>query len=85
MVALIVALHFFPMPAIFGRTIDYYLGSVMLVAAIAGLVLAAQAADWQVVWAVTGAGGAMVTSAYGGYLVWYARRILSGYESVIAA
>lgn len=48
-VALVVALHFYPMPAIFGRTIDYYLGTAMLVAAVIGFVLAAQGADWQVV------------------------------------
>ncbi|MER3395153.1 MAG: hypothetical protein RIA38_09325, partial [Microcella pacifica] len=41
-VALIVAVHFFPMPAIFGRTIDYYLGAVMLVVAGIGLYLAGQ-------------------------------------------
>ena len=47
-IALIVALHFFPMPAIFGRTIDYCLGTVMLIAANVGLYLASQSSiSWQ--------------------------------------
>ena len=47
-VALIVGLHFFPMPVIFGRTIDYYLGTVMLMVANVGLYLASQSSiSWQ--------------------------------------
>ncbi|MGO2112157.1 MAG: hypothetical protein ACTH31_11140, partial [Pseudoclavibacter sp.] len=38
-VVLIVALHFFPMPWIFRRTIDFYLGSAMLIVAMVGLYL----------------------------------------------
>lgn len=81
-VALIVALHFFPMPVIFGRTIDYYLGTAMLAVAVVGLALAGQAADWQLVWAITGIGGALVTSSYGLYIVLTARRTLSQYRRV---
>lgn len=84
-VALVVALHFFPMPAIFGRTIDYYLGTVMLAFAVLGLILATQAADWQVVWAITGAGGAVVTSSYGLYIVRAARQTLTAYEKMVSA
>ncbi len=77
-VALVVALHFFPMPAIFGRTIDYYLGSVMLVVAVMGLVLAGNPdVDWQLTWGVTGAGSATVTSAYGLYIVREGRRVMA--------
>ncbi len=42
-VVLIVALHFFPMPWILRRTIDYYLGTGMLIAAATGLFLSAEA------------------------------------------
>lgn len=83
-VVLVVALHFFPMPAIFGRTIDYYLGSAMLVVAVVGLILATQGVDWQVVYAVTGFGGALVTSSYGIYIVRSARHTLAAYEKVQA-
>lgn len=72
-IALIVALHFFPMPAIFGRTIDYYLGTAMLIVAAVGLALAGQQAEWQIVCAITGLGAALVTSAYGLYMVLAAR------------
>lgn len=79
-VALLVGLHFLPMPAIFGRTIDYYLGTAMLVAATAGMILTVQQVDWQLTWAITGLGGAAVTSAYGLYMVRSARRTRRDYE-----
>jgi len=76
-VALIVALHFFPMPALFGRTIDYYLGGGMLLVAVLGLHLASRATvDWPITWGVTGIGGTLVTSSYGIYMVISARRAL---------
>lgn len=82
-VVLIVALHFFPMPWIFGRTIDYYLGTAMLIVAIVGLVLAAQATlPWQTIWAVVGAGAALVTSAYGLWMRLTARRVMSAYRAL---
>lgn len=84
-VALVVALHFYPMPAIFGRTIDYYLGTIMLVVAVAGLVLAAAQQQWQLVYGVTGLGGALVTSAYGLYIVLSARRTLTEYKRLSGA
>ncbi|MDJ0376267.1 hypothetical protein [Cryobacterium sp. PH31-L1] len=69
-VVLIVGLHFFPMPAIFGRTIDYYLGGFMLIIAGTGFYLASQSGiDWQVTSGVTGFGAALVTSAFGLYIV----------------
>ena len=75
-VALIVALHFFPMPALFSRTIDYYLGGGMLLVAVLGLHLAGQAVDWRITWGVTGIGSALVTSSYGIYMVLTARAAL---------
>src|SRR5699024_2591350 len=73
-IALIVALHFFPMAPMFGRSIDYYLGAVMAIAGLTGLTLAGLGYEQQVVWAVTGVGGALVTSAYGLFMVRTARR-----------
>lgn len=69
-VALVIALHFFPMAAIFSRRIDYLLAPIALIFAVIGLVLAAQSeVPWAVVYGVTGIGGAITTAAYAGYLV----------------
>ena len=84
-VALIVALHFFPMPALFGRTVDYYLGTLMAIASLTGFTLAGMGRPWQEVWAVTGIGGAAVTSLYGLYMVRTARKTLAQYETLVAA
>ncbi|MGV8912133.1 MAG: hypothetical protein ACOH14_05890 [Rhodoglobus sp.] len=85
-VALIVALHFFPMPAIFGRTIDYYLGGFMLIVAGTGLYLASQSGiDWQVTSGVTGFGAALVTSAYGLYIVREGNTALTTYRQLQSA
>lgn len=81
-VALIVALHFFPMPAMFERTIDYYLGTGMAIASLTGLALAGMGAQWQVVWAATGVGGGLITALYGLYMVRAARRTLAAYEAL---
>ncbi len=82
-VALVVALHFFPMPSIFGRTIDYYLGSAMLLVATVGIVLASNPdVSWQLTWGVTGAGSAMVTSAYGLYIAREGRRVMAALRSL---
>lgn len=81
-VALIVGLHFLPMPAIFGRRIDYYLGSAMLVVAGIGMILTARQLPWLQVWALTGIGAAAVTSAYGLYMVLTARRVRREYEAL---
>lgn len=85
-VALIVALHFFPMPWIFRRTIDYYLGTAMLVVAAIGLFLSAQGAVvWQTTWAVIGIGAALVTSAYGLWIRRTAKRVLADYAALRAS
>lgn len=84
-VALIAALHFFPMPALLGRTVDYYLGTGMAIAALTGLTLAGMGATLQLVWAVTGLGGALVTSLHGLYLVRAARRTLAQFTELTAS
>ncbi len=83
-VALIVALHFYAMPWIFRRTIDYYLGTAMLLVAGIGLYLSSQSTAWLTVWGIVGIGGSLVTSAYGLWMVLTARRVLAQYESLSA-
>lgn len=82
-VVLVVALHFYPMPAIFGRTIDYYLGTAMLVVAGIGLYLASLPnVPWQTTWGVVGIGAALVTSGYGLWMQLTARRVLTEYQEI---
>jgi len=69
-VALIIALHFFPLAWIFHRRIDLYLAPVALVFSAIGLYLATQAeVRWEVVYAVTGVGGALCTGVYAMYML----------------
>lgn len=83
-IALIVAIHFFPMPSIFGRTIDYYLGTAMLIVAVIGLSLTTHPeVDWRVTWDVTGIGAALVTSIYGLYIARTANTTLRTYKSLL--
>lgn len=82
-VTLIVALHFYPMPALFERSIDYYLGTAMLIMALIGMVLTAQSVDWKLVWAITGTGAALVTFSYAVYMLRAARRTLHDYEALL--
>lgn len=82
-VTLIVAVHFYPMPALFARSIDYYLGTVMLIAALTGVVLTAQSVNWKLVWAITGTGAALVTFSYAVYMLRAAQRTLRDYETLI--
>lgn len=85
-VVLVVALHFFPMPWIFHRTIDFYLGTAMLIVAVVGLYLSAQdTVTWQTTWAVVGIGAALVTSTYGLWIRLTARRVLREYDALPAA
>jgi hypothetical protein len=81
-IALIVALHFFAMPWIFHRTIDFSLGAAMLVVAVIGLVLAGQPdISWQTTWAIVGVGGTLVTSGYGLWMRRTAARALREYAA----
>lgn len=80
-VATLVALHFYPMAGLFHRTIDYYLGTLMLLAALVGFVLAAMDFEWQIVWATTGVIGAVVTCSYGLNALVAARQILVAYRA----
>lgn len=85
-VVLVVALHFYAMPWIFRRTIDYYLGTAMLIVAAIGLYLAGQdTIPWQTTWAITGIGAALVTSAYGLWMGLTARRVLDEYRALPAS
>lgn len=80
-VALVVGLHFFAMPWIFDRTIDYYLGSAMVLVAGLGCYLAARPdVSWQLTWGLVGIGGALVTSSYGLWMGRTARQTLRDYE-----
>lgn len=78
-VALVIALHFLPLARIFERRIDYLIAPVALLFAVLGLWLAGRAdVDWQVVYAVTGIGGAVATGTYAAYL-------LHGYRQLATA
>lgn len=80
--AVIVALHFFALPWIFRRTIDYYLGAAMLIVALAGLYLAVRdEVGWQYSWAAVGIGATLVLSGYGWWMRNTARRLLAEYRS----
>lgn len=84
-IALVVALHFFALPIIFRRTIDYYLGTAMLLVAATGLIMVAgDPGQWRIAWAVVGFGGAIVTSCYGLWMVLTARRTLADYAVLVA-
>lgn len=82
--ALVVGLHFFALPWVFGRTIDYYLGVAMLLVAGIGFYLSSQGEPWLITWGVIGAGGALVTSCYGLWMVLTARQTLRDHEAISA-
>lgn len=83
LVALVVGLHFFAMPWIFGRTIDYYLGSAMVLVAGVGFYLASQPElSWQTVWGVVGSCGALVTCSYGVWMAQTAQTVLRDYAAL---
>lgn len=82
-VVLVVALHFFPMPWIFRRTIDFYLGTAMLIVAAVGLYLSTQGTvSWQTVWGVSGLGAAIVTSTYGLWMRLTASHVLRDFKAL---
>ena len=72
----VIGAHFVPMARILGRKIDYLLGPVTMIAAIAAGILALdEQVSWQVVFAVAGIGGAVVTLCYALYLAREYRRL----------
>jgi hypothetical protein len=80
-IAFIVGLHFLPLAWVFGRTIDYCIGSWVMLAAIVGIVLIATGAvapeqSWTIVSLATTCG----TTAYGLYMLAVKRRLLAGVE-----
>lgn len=82
-VVLVVAVHFYPIAAIFRRTIDYYLGTAMLVVAVVGLTLASHSdVAWQVTVGITGFGAALVTSGYGLWIYLQARHVFGLYRAL---
>lgn len=79
-VMILVGLHFFPMARLFHRTIDYTLGTLMLVGAALGFFLLAQGTAWQVAWGAAGIIGAVVTISYGFTAVISAGQVLADYR-----
>lgn len=72
----IIGAHFLPIAPILGRTIDYLLGPLALVAAvIAGVLARDDQTSWLVVFAVAGVGGAVSTLSYAIYLAWDYQRL----------
>lgn len=72
----VIGAHFVPMARILDRRIDYLLGPVTMIAALAAGVLALDRQhSWLVVFAVAGIGGAVATVSYAMYLARAYRRI----------
>jgi len=69
-VALVVGLHFYPMAPIFGRTVDYWIATWVVVVAVSGLVAVSRAGGAVApVWSAVGLGVAVATGAYGAYMM----------------
>ena len=80
---LIIGMHFVPQAKIFHRTIDYYLAPLAIVAALAAFYIALTTnASWQMVYAVSGIGGALATAGYGLYMVMILRRLIREIDQV---
>lgn len=72
----VIGAHFIPMARILGRRIDYLLGPVAMLGAVAAGVLALDPrVSWLVVFAVAGIGGAASTLAYAAYMARAYRRL----------
>ncbi len=75
-IALIVGLHFYPMAKLFHRTIDYYLATWVCAIALSGIFCVfTSVVSVPQIWAGVGFGVACATTAYGVYMVRYARRL----------
>lgn len=76
-IAIIVGLHFFPMARVFHRSIDTWLAVWTTLVGATGLILVGlAAAPVSAVWSWVGAGVAVATLSYGGYMTRLARRLL---------
>ncbi|HVY73209.1 MAG TPA: hypothetical protein VG890_00175 [Puia sp.] len=75
-IALVVGLHFYPMGWMFRRTIDYYLASWATAIAVLAIIFAMNRILSQpAVLAFTGLGMAAATTAYGIYMLSYAKKL----------
>jgi hypothetical protein len=76
-IALIVGAHFLPLASVFDRTIDYYIGAWVILAAMTGIVLiATQAVTVEQSWTVVSLATAAGTTVYGVYMLAVKRRLL---------
>lgn len=72
----VIGAHFIPIAAILRRKIDYLLGPVAMVFAVAAAHLALDpTVSWLLVFAVAGIGGALTTGAYAAYMARAYRRL----------
>lgn len=77
-IAVIVGLHFFPMARVFHRSIDTWLAVWTTLVGATGLILVGMtAAPVNAVWSWVGAGVALATLSYGGYMTTLAHRLLA--------
>jgi len=77
-IALVVALHFYPIGWIFKRTIDYYLATWATIVAVLGIVFTLHHIFSQNnILAFVGTGLAAATSSYGIYMVFTGRRMIN--------
>ncbi|GAA3631589.1 hypothetical protein GCM10022223_57090 [Kineosporia mesophila] len=76
-IALVVALHWYPMAWVFRRGFDLWPASWTLLVAVAGIVLLATGADRDLVWSWVGAGTALATLGYGTYMTFYGADLLA--------
>ncbi len=76
-IALVVALHFYPLGWIFKRAIDYYLATWATIIAVSGIVFTLNhSLSQNNMLAFVGTGLAVATSSYGIYMVFTGRRMM---------
>jgi hypothetical protein len=69
-IALIVGLHFYPLGRVFGRRIDYFIATWVVLVGLAGIAaIAATGVTPPNVWSFVGLGAALGTGAYGIYFL----------------
>jgi hypothetical protein len=76
-IALVVALHFYPMAKIFKRKIDYWLATWATLIALCGIIFAMnKIMPSDSIQTFVGIGIALATSSYGIYMIWEGRRLI---------